>query len=139
MKATTNGRRTMRRRRRGMTLIEIMVVITILGLIAAAVGIAVVPQMAKARQDRTRTDIKTIEGALDLYQTRKGRYPDTGQGLQVLVQDQLLKEPPRDAWGNEFIYVLEGGKPLVKSYGADGQPGGTDTNEDITNRESAPQ
>lgn len=130
---------TRRRRRRGMTLIEIMVVITILGLIAAAVGIAVVPQMTRARIDRTRTDIKAIEGALDLYQTRKGRYPDTGQGLQILVQEQLLREPPKDAWGNDFVYMLEGGKPLVRSYGADGQAGGDEANADISNRDAAPQ
>ena len=62
---------------RGMTLIEIMVVITIIGLIAAAVTVAVIPQLQKAQVDRTVLDIKNVEGALKLYYARKGNYPDT--------------------------------------------------------------
>ena len=70
-----------RRRSRGMTLIEIMVVITILGLIAAAVGVAVIPQLNAARRDRAELDIKNIQNALKLYYTKKGNYPDTATGL----------------------------------------------------------
>jgi general secretion pathway protein G len=128
----TTQKKSQRRRNRGMTLIEIMVVITILGLIAAAVGVAVMPQLAKARQDRARLDIKNIQQALDLYKTRKGKYPDTASGLRALVQEQALKEPPKDPWGNDYIYMNEGGKPVIISYGADGQSGGADEDEDVS-------
>src|SRR6266852_488953 len=70
---------------RGMTLIEIMVVITILGLIAGAVVVAVIPRLEEARRSRAELDIKSIESGLKLYYARKGNYPDTGTGLKALV------------------------------------------------------
>ena len=132
MSQQTQPKKTQRRRTRGMTLIEIMVVITILGLIAAAVGVAVMPQLAKARQDRAALDIKSIHQALDLYKARKGKYPDTGSGLRALVETQALKELPKDPWGNDYMYLNEGGKPVITSYGADGQNGGSDEDADIS-------
>ena len=66
-----------RRAPRGMTLIEIMVVLVILGLIASAVVIAVFPQLQKARVDRTTLDIGNIDSGLKLYNARKGKFPDT--------------------------------------------------------------
>jgi general secretion pathway protein G len=122
-----------RRRRLGMTLIEIMVVITILGLIAAAVGVAVIPQLNQARVDRARLDIKNIQNALKLYYTKKGNYPDTATGLRGLVEMQALEAIPRDPWNNEYIYLNEGGKPVVKSYGADGTTGG---NDDVSSQDT---
>jgi len=136
---TTTQKKTQRRRNRGMTLIEIMVVITILGLIAAAVGVAVMPQLAKARQDRASLDIKAIQQALDLYKTRKGKYPDTGSGLRALVEAQSLKELPKDPWGNDYVYLNEGGKPVITSYGADGQNGGADEDADISSNAAKQQ
>jgi len=125
-------------RRRGMTLIEIMVVITILGLIAAAVGIAVVPQLEKAKRDRAGIDIKNIEGALKLYYTRKGNYPDTATGLKGLVDTQALDTLPKDPWGHDYVYLNESGKPKIISYGRDGQPGGDGPDQDISNQDAAP-
>jgi general secretion pathway protein G len=139
MTTTTTQKKTQRRRNRGMTLIEIMVVITILGLIAAAVGVAVMPQLAKARQDRASLDIKNIQQALDLYKTRKGKYPDTGTGLRALVEAQALKDMPKDPWGNDYVYLNEGGKPVITSYGADGQNGGGDEDADISSNASTKQ
>ncbi|MDY7225442.1 type II secretion system protein GspG [Hyalangium rubrum] len=124
-----------RRHNRGMTLIEIMVVITILGLIAAAVGVAVIPQLNQARVDRAHLDIKNIQNALKLYYTKKGNYPDTATGLRGLVEMQALEQIPRDPWNNEYVYLNEGGKPVVSSYGADGTSGGGD---DISSKDSAP-
>jgi general secretion pathway protein G len=121
-----------RRRSRGMTLIEIMVVITILGLIAAAVGIAVVPKLEQAKHDRAVLDIQNIQGALKLYYAKKGAYPDTASGLGALVQNQDLETVPKDPWGHEYLYLNEGGKPLLKSYGRDGQEGGQDSDADIS-------
>ena len=95
---TRTGRRLRRQGARGMTLVEIMVVIVILGLIAAAVGVAVVPRLNEARQDRVRLDIKNIESALKLYYAKKGNYPDTASGLKALVDQQLFDSMPKDSW-----------------------------------------
>ena len=119
---------------RGMTLIEIMVVISILGLIAAAVSIAVIPQLERARVDRAKLDIGTIEGALKLYYAKKGNYPDTGTGLKALVDTQTLEKIPQDPWNHDYIYMYENGKPVITSYGADGQPGGEGPDADISNK-----
>ena len=129
------SRRMFRASERGMTLIEIMVVITILGLIAAAVGVAVVPQLSHAKVERTQQDIRSIEGALKLYYTQKGKYPDTGEGLGALVSGKQLDSMPRDPWGHDYVYVLENGKPVVSSYGADGSPGGQDDDADISSKD----
>ncbi len=135
----TTKKQTQRRRSRGMTLIEIMVVITILGLIAAAVGVAVMPQLARARQDRAALDIKSIQQGLDLYKARKGKYPDTASGLRSLVEAQALKDMPKDPWGNDYVYMNEGGKPVIVSYGADGQTGGADEDSDISSGAANPR
>jgi len=119
---------------RGMTLIEIMVVITIIGLIAAAVTVAVLPQLQKAQVDRVTLDIKQIEGGLKLYYARKGNYPDTATGLKGLVDQQILDKVPQDPWNHDYIYVLERGKPIITSYGRDGVPGGEGPDADISNR-----
>jgi general secretion pathway protein G len=123
-----------RRAPRGMTLIEIMVVLVILGLIASAVVIAVFPQLQKARVDRTTLDIGNIDSALKLYNARKGKFPDTATGLKALVDMEILDKMPKDAWGNDYVYTLENGRPVVTSYGADGTPGGEGPNADISNR-----
>ncbi len=125
-----------RRRQRGMTLVEIMVVITIIGLITAAVAVAVMPQLGRARVDRAKSDIKSIESALDLYKMKKGSYPDTAAGLNAVVQSGDLKELPMDPWNQPYMYMLEGGRPVIVTYGADGQAGGEDENADISNRSS---
>ncbi|HEY0096823.1 MAG TPA: type II secretion system major pseudopilin GspG [Archangium sp.] len=125
------------RRRRGMTLIEIMVVITILGLIMAAVGVAVIPKLDEAKQDTARLDIANIHNALKLYYTKKGKYPDTGTGLRALVETQNLEKVPTDPWGNEYVYMNEGGKPVLMSYGADGTQGGEGPDADISSRDTA--
>jgi len=126
-----------RRRRapRGMTLIEIIVVITILSLLMAAVGVAVIPQLEQARVDRAKMDIQNIQNALKVYYAKKGNYPDTGNGLKALVDAQILEKPPVDPWDHEFVYVLENGKPVIISYGKDGAPGGTENDADISSKD----
>ncbi len=132
MKTETRKRRA--RRPHGMTLIEIMVVITILGLLAAAVAIAVIPRLEEARHDRAVLDIKSIEGALKLYYAKKGNYPDTATGLRSLVDMQILESMPKDPWGHDYMYMYEAGKPVIISYGRDGAPGGEGPDADISNR-----
>lgn len=130
MKRTHKGRRAPR----GMTLIEIMVVLVILGLIASAVVIAVFPQLQRARVDRTTLDIGNLDSALKLYNARKGKFPDTTTGLKALVDMEIIDKSPKDAWGNDYVYTLENGRPVITSYGADGVPGGDGPNADLSNR-----
>ncbi|MFP2924634.1 type II secretion system protein GspG [Pyxidicoccus sp. 3LG] len=125
-----------RRRNRGMTLIEIMVVITILGLIAAAVGVAVIPQLELSRRDTAALDIKNIQTALKLHYTKKGKFPDTAAGLAALVEGQTLERLPKDPWNNDYVYFNEGGKPVIVSYGADGAAGGEGNDADVSSAEA---
>jgi general secretion pathway protein G len=127
---------------RGMTLIEIMVVMVILGLIAAAVAYNVVGAASRARGDRAKTDVHTASQALDYFKTLRGRYPTTEEGLKVLLDEKILKPNTdkgtfTDPWGREYVYLAPGQVHTdsydVKSYGADGQPGGDGENADIVN------
>lgn len=126
-------------RRRGMTLIEIMVVITILGMIAGMVGIAVMNALEDAKREQACTQIHTIESGLDLYKLQFGDYPGTEEGIQALISSGKLKgnAVPKDPWGKEFVYVYPGVNNAdsydLYSYGGDGKPGGTEKGEDLTN------
>jgi len=132
----TQNRKRWARLARGLTLIEIMVVITILAIMAAAVAVAVIPQLEEAKRKTAATDIKTIENGLKLYYARKGNYPDTGSGLKALVDMQIL-ENTKDPWGRDYVYMNEGGKPVIISYGRDGQPGGDGPDADISSKDVA--
>ena len=136
MKTLTQQLARRRRSARGMTLIEIIVVITILSLLMAAVGIAVIPQLDQAKVDRARLDIANINNALKTYYAKKGNYPDTGGGLKSVVDAQILEKMPVDPWEHEYIYLNEGGKPVIMSYGKDGAPGGTESDADISSKDS---
>ncbi len=122
-------------RARGMTLIEIIVVITILSLLMAAVGVAVIPQLEQAKVDRAKMDIGNIQNALKTYYAKKGNYPDTGVGLKALVDAQILERAPLDPWDTEYVYMKEGSTPVIISYGKDKAPGGTETDADISSKE----
>ncbi|MDR0965394.1 MAG: type II secretion system protein GspG [Myxococcales bacterium] len=116
----------------GMTLLEIMVTITIIGVVMGMVAVAVIPQLDKARADTTKSSIRNVETGLKLYYTRHGKYPDTGGGLQALVTEKALEKMPKDGWGNDFVYLNEGSSYKVISYGSDGAPGGADAAADIS-------
>lgn len=128
---------------RGMTLIEILVVLVIIGLIATAVAVNVVGQAEKARTERARTDVQRIASdGIEAYKVMRGRYPSTEEGLGLLLQEKYLKPNDKDGklkdpWQNEYIYLFPGQAHPdsfdVKTYGADGQPGGDGENADIVN------
>lgn len=120
---------------RGMTLIEIIVVITILSLLMAAVGVAVIPQLEQAKVDRAKMDIGNIQNGLKTYYAKKGNYPDTGVGLKALVDAQIFERVPMDPWDTEYVYMKEGSTPVIISYGKDKAPGGTDTDADISSKD----
>jgi len=120
------------RRDRGMTLLEIMVVITIIGVVMATVTVAVLPQLNSAKVDTTKNSMVGVQGALKLYYAKHGKYPDTSQGFGILVSEKFLEQTPKDAWGNDFVYVAEGSSYKIISYGSDGQQGGDDAAGDIS-------
>ena len=119
-----------RRRRadRGFTLIEIMVVIVILGILAALVVPRIIERPDEARVIAAKNDIAAIMQALKLYRLDNQRYPTTEQGLTG-----YLERLPKDPWGNPYQYLSPGlhGEIDVFSFGADGQPGGTGFDADI--------
>ena len=135
-------------RRRGFTLIEIMVVIVIIGLLSALVGPRLIGQSDEAKRKTTATQIAQLEQVLGLFQLDNGFYPTTEQGLEALVKEPSLppeplnykkggymKKVPKDAWGRDFIYRCPGehGDFDIMSYGSDGKEGGEGTAADITN------
>lgn len=135
-------------RRRGFTLIEIMVVITILGILAALIVPRVVGRTDDARVAAAKQDIGSVMQALKLYRLDNSRYPTTEQGLQALITKPTI-EPlpsnwksggylernavPKDPWGHPYQYLSPGtqGEIDVFSLGADNQPGGEGADADI--------
>jgi general secretion pathway protein G len=131
-----------RRAQRGMTLIEIMVVLVIIGLVASAVAVNVVGRLGEAKTRQAETDVRNIASqGVDAYRVMRGRYPTTEEGLGVLIQEKFVKANKSgklvDPWGREYIYLQPGQAHPdafdVKSYGADGQPGGEGENADLVN------
>jgi general secretion pathway protein G len=129
--------RTRRAAERGMTLIEIMVVVVILGLIAAAVSVNVMGALSESKVRQAKTDLHTLENCLDLFKLEKGRYPTTEEGLPALVAAGKCKNI-RDPWQRDYVYLYPGQAHPdafdIKSYGADGKPGGDGDNADIVNQ-----
>jgi general secretion pathway protein G len=137
---------TRRARSRGFTLIEIMVVVVIMGILAALVVPKLMGRTDDARIMAAKQDISTIMQALKLYRLDNSRYPTTEQGLQALVakptggpipsnwkEGGYIEKLPKDPWGNPYQYLSPGihGEVDVFSLGADGQPGGTGVDADI--------
>ena len=130
----------------GFTLIEILVVVVIIGILAAIVVPKVMNQPDQARIVRAKQDINSIQTALDLYKLDNGVYPSTDQGLGALVTKpttppmpqnwhQYLPQMPIDPWGRPYQYLNPGthGDVDIFTYGSTGQPGGTGTNAEIGN------
>jgi len=138
------GPRIAQRAARGFTLIEVMVVIVILGVLAALVVPRVMNRPDEARVVAARQDIAAVMQALKLYRLDNQRYPSTEQGLQALVTrptsgpaatnwKAYLDKLPTDPWGKPYQYLNPGvkGEIDVFSLGADGQPGGSGVDADI--------
>ncbi|MBI2981347.1 MAG: type II secretion system major pseudopilin GspG [Deltaproteobacteria bacterium] len=141
------------RNQSGMTLIEIMVVVTILGLIATIVTVNVLGRLDQAKVTAAQTQIKNLETALDEFRRDNGFYPSTEQGLTSLIEkpsvgrvpntfprDGYLKGNaiPKDPWSCDFIYYspgLHGNRYEMTSLGADCQEGGEDVDADINSWE----
>lgn len=133
-------------RQDGFTLLEIMVVIVIIGILAALVVPNIIGRPDEARQIAARQDVASLMQALKLYRLDNLRYPATEQGLQALVTKPTtglippnwkpggyVERLPKDPWGNPYQYLNPGvqGEIDVFSYGADGAPGGEGIDADI--------
>ncbi|PLX97809.1 MAG: type II secretion system protein GspG [Desulfuromonas sp.] len=131
---------------RGFTLIEIMVVVVILGVLAALVVPRFLDRPEEARRTKATVDIKSIEEALALFKLDNGFFPSTDQGLKALVEkpetgripakfaaNGYLKKVPVDPWGANYVYLSPGAHDTydIISYGADGEPGGEGNDADI--------
>lgn len=132
----------------GFTLIELMVVILILGLLAAIVVPQFTGRTEEAKVSTTKTNIQNTETALRLFYIDNDRYPEQLQHLaekpsyaKKFPEDGYLRPIPKDGWGNDFIYTPESNykKYKIISYGADGQAGGEGYNADISNENLAKQ
>ena len=131
---------------RGFTLIELMVVIVILGVLAALIVPKVMSRPDEARVTAAKQDLASIAQALKLYKLDNMRYPSTDQGLMALVKkpttppeppnwkgNGYLEKLPKDPWGNPYQYLQPGqhGDFDIMSLGADGAPGGDGNDADI--------
>lgn len=144
--------RTIRRAglKAGFTLLELMVVIVILGLLAAIVAPRIIGRADEARVTEAKVQIQNLETALKLYKLDNGAYPSTEQGLAALVERPAIgviprnwreggylekKKVPKDPWGSSFVYLSPGlhGDIDIVSYGADGMKSGDKLDRDIGN------
>lgn len=129
---------------RGFTLLELLVVIVIIGLLAGYVAPRYFSQVGKSEIQVARSQIDSIEKALDQYRLDTRHYPSSEQGLEVLVAKPasepnwsgpyLKKAVPNDPWGRAYVYRIPGPRSEIQvlSYGRDGKEGGTGEDADIT-------
>lgn len=138
--------KTLNKKQKGFTLLEVMVVIVILGILASFVVPNLLGNKEKADQQKAVTDIVSLENALDMYKLDNGSYPTTDQGIEALVTEPTpaprnyrsggyIKRLPADPWGNDYQYLNPGehGAMDVFTLGADNQVGGEGPNSEIGN------
>jgi len=146
MSCTMNA---MAKRQQGFTLIEIMVVVVIIGILAALVVPKVMGRPDQAKVTVARGDLKAIASALEMYRLDNRRYPDTQQGLEALVQrpasgadnwnpEGYLAKLPIDPWGKPYLYLAPGSRAAYDlwTYGADGREGGEALDADLDSRDN---
>ncbi len=131
--------------KQGFTLIEILIVMVILGLLAALVGPKMFGKVGKSKQKAAKAQISLLETSLDTFRLDMGRYPTSDEGLEALRTKPadskkwdgpyIPKKVPLDPWGNPYEYQCPGehGEYDLTSFGADGTAGGEDENKDIVN------
>lgn len=133
-------------RQQGFTLIEVMVVVIILGVLAAIVVPRVMDRPEQARVVKAQQDIRALESALNMYKLDNFTYPTSDQGLEALVQKpggspepknwkKYMDRLPKDPWGTPYQFLSPGvkGEVDIFSLGADGQQGGEGNNTDVGN------
>ena len=143
------GRRPILYPQRGFTLIEIMVVVIIIGILAAIVAPNVIGRVDDAQITKAKAEIANIENAMKFYRLDNFAYPSSEQGIEALVTKPAdpnirnwkaggyLERVPKDPWGNPYLYLNPGNQGEIDIYtlGRDGQPGGEGIDADIGNWE----
>ncbi len=135
-------------RQRGMTLIEILVVLVLIGVVMGILAGNFIGRGEKAKADAAKIEITQIEQALDLYKLEVGRYPTSAEGLQALIRQPTgvnnwngpywkKQTVPKDPWGTEYKYSAPGqNAPYeIVSLGADAKEGGEGPDRDISSRQ----
>ncbi|UOF02332.1 type II secretion system major pseudopilin GspG [Bdellovibrio reynosensis] len=127
------------RNRKGMTLIEIMIVLAIIGSIAALLLPNITGQLDKSKVKEAKIQMTQIVNALSMYYTDCGKYPQSLEGLSKADADcsnwgpePYYKKDLKDPFGNELVYSVEGSEYDLKSFGKDGREGGSGNDKDIT-------
>ena len=133
----------MRKRRKGFSLLELLVVILILGILAAFVAPNVIGAGEKAKRDLVCSQMSNVAQALKMFRLDNGTYPETEEGIQALLQNPdpekypnystqpYIEKLPKDSWKNPFIYVKKGEQFDLISLGADRKEGGEGEAADI--------
>lgn len=131
----------------GMTLIEIMIVIAIIGGLMAILGTRIMGRLEKSRVDSAKIQIRQISSFLQMYNTDCSTYPSTEQGLQALREnpgadvcpnwgpEPYMPKEQKDPWNHVFVYESDGANYTLKSLGRDGKEGGDAYNKDISSDE----
>jgi len=127
---------------RGMTLLEIMVVLAILGGLIGVLATQINSRFKKARMNEAKIQIAEISKALEMFYTDCGFFPESLENLVTAPSncsnwgpDPYLKKMPKDPWGEPFMYQINGSTYAIKSYGDDRKEGGTGTGQDISSEE----
>jgi general secretion pathway protein G len=133
--------------KKGFTLVELLVVLVIIGLLAALVGPKLFPKLGKGKQAAAKAQIELLEQAMDQFRLDVGQYPTTQEGLNALVANPggserwegpyLKKGLPNDPWGKPYQYQCPGthSEYDLFSYGRDGSPGGEGEDKDVNSWE----
>jgi general secretion pathway protein G len=137
-------------KRSGFTLIEILIAMTIIGILSGVVGLSVAGHLRKAKLEAGKAQIRTFQTALQMFKAAHAQFPSTAQGLEALCGVPAIspipkdyppegylesRNLPKDPWGNSYIYLVPGrkGEPYeIVSYGADGDEGGSGEAADIS-------
>jgi general secretion pathway protein G len=149
LRAPTRGRHFQRATKAGYTLIEMLVVLTIISLILGLVGPRVLAYLGTSKVKTAKLQIENFSSSLDLFYLDTGRYPTNSEGLAALAQRPANVDAwngpyvkggrvPLDPWGNAYVYRLSGDHTPpyeIESYGSDGHEGGTGTAADLSNVE----
>jgi len=128
----------------GLTLIEMMIVLVIIGVLAGAIVMSgILGRPDQARATTAKTNISTLSSALAMYRLDNGDYPTPEQGLKALAVQpapappawrSYVQEEPKDPWGRDYVYTVNGGSFTITSLGKDGKPGGEGVDADITGK-----